>query len=119
MPTIYIQKLQGRLSEDLAIENIEGNVTFDKEGLVLDNFVMKTTSSDFSKSDIRIAFNFLDTTANLENMGLDIDIPEGSLDPKDLLYFSPTLEPFFAQAKENLNVKDTKITGSLKLTRNN
>ncbi len=111
---IDIEKLQAQAGEDLVLKNLEGNVIFNKEGLVLDKFVMRTTGSDFSESDIRITYNFLDTTANLENMGLDITIPNGSLDPKDLLYFSPTLEPFFVKAKENLKVKNTKITGSLK-----
>ena len=111
---IVINELQAQAGDDLVLENLQGNVVFNEEGLVLENFVMQTEGSDFSESDIRIAYNFLDTTANMENMGLDITIPNGSLDPTDLLYFSPTLEPFFAKAKENLKVKNTKITGSLK-----
>ena len=111
---IEINKLQAKLGDDLELKNAEGTVIFNKEGVDLQNFVMKTTGSDFSKSEIRIAYNFLDKTANLENMGLDITIPEGSLDPKDLLYFSPDLESIFAKAKENLKVKNTRITGSLK-----
>lgn len=109
-----INNMQAKLGDDLELKKAKGTIIFNNKGVDLQNFVMQTGGSDFGESDIRILFNFLDTTANLENMGLDITIPEGSLDPKDLLYFSPDLEPFFVNAKENLVVKDTRITGSLK-----
>ncbi len=109
---VIVEEISGKTAGDLVLEDLRGAVVFNEQGVSLQNFALKTNRSELAESDVVIAYNFLDTTANLENMGLNLQIPSGTLSPQDVLYFSPELQPYFAKAKGNIDFATT-LQGSL------
>ena len=92
-----VSNLSGSSDNKVNLKQVKGEVVFDKNGLQLENFVLNTSRSNLAESDITLRQNFLNPNANLENMGVNIDIPSGTLSPQDVLYFAPQLEEYFTE----------------------
>lgn len=108
-----VNELAAKAGEDFTLESTEGTVVFNRQGVALRGFALQTGRSSLAESNVTVAYDFLASELPpLESMGLDIQIPEGSLAPADVLYFSPELAPYFAQAKENLKFT-AEVKGSL------
>lgn len=109
---VFVEKIAGTSDEKFHLEDLKGQVAFDRQGLRLEDFSLQTKGSALAQSQLSLRHNFLDSTADLASMGLDIDLPRSSLKIEDLLYFSPDLAAYFKNKREQLDFS-AKLEGTL------